>query len=617
MILPRLVPLLILSAAAAAADSTVAPQAKSSLTPEGSTSDNVATAILHKLNSMFSTAESSALCGVCKDALNIAKGISEFNRGEILSKVLGGLCGNPKFANSKGCKIPHDTAMAEGGHSGFINDAGNVLSLMDPYSDDGDLFCYNFVFQSCPKPATPEIDLSDWWPPKPDDAVEPKTSGETFNVLHISDIHYQKDYLVGSAANCNDMMCCMASSKWTAIGREWVSAPNMGYYKCDSPDSLIRSSMSDMTDGRFEYEFALFTGDMVDHNPLFISYEESIDEEEASLKYMKDYLGHIPVYPVLGNHDTYPFAQVAQDASGYSNLFTWNSDLMSHLWEDYGWIDGDAAQMVKEHYGGFALTTRHGLRVISINSNFYYTWNLYNYWNTSTPDLSGVFRFLANELLECEKNGQRAWIITHVPPNGDDTMDLPANVFTQIVERFSPHVIAAVFFGHTHQDEFQLIYQSSDSSTVVSEDDKTAESALMTAWISQSITPLTNYNPGWRYYEVDSKTFSIMDSHNFYSRLNDSFPENLDSLDWEPLYSARDAYNPGWPKDAPLNATYWHEVAQGIKDDPDIAQGYMENGYRASPYTPDCRDDECRIQNYCYVSSFNPQQFKECMDSHS
>jgi hypothetical protein len=162
---------------------------------------------------------------------------------------------------------------------------------------------------------------------------------------------------------------------------------------------------------------------------------------------------------------------VAQESSGFGNLFTWNADLMTKMWKNYGWLDDAAAEQVREHYGGFT-TSRQGLRIISLNSNFWYIGNLYNYWNVASTDprtgtlhfedTSGVLRFLAYELLMCEQRGQRAWVIAHISLNGNDTLAIPSAMLTQIVERFSPHVIAGLFFGHTHQDQFQLLYESSN-----------------------------------------------------------------------------------------------------------------------------------------------------------
>lgn len=581
-------------------------------------------------------------------------------------------------------------------HSSFLNDIYNVLMLMDLDSDDGRYFCYMFGFKTCPLPSSvTEPDLSSWWPPRPENATPPKPGGKTVNVLHLSDVHLQRGYTVGAEGNCGNIMCCASSSVYVPAGPKsgdsghTVSpfpAPPMGYYKCDTPELLLDSIMNDVAGrGRklaqspaFEdasmleytdktgrrlqsrrlspraedglgFEFAIFTGDMIDHNPLLISYQDSVWEEEQSLRKFKQYLGGIPVYPVLGNHDTYPYGQVAQERSGYANLFTWNSDLMADLWGEFGWLnDGvsneetgeSALDMVRKHYGGFAVTTRRGLRVISLNSNFWYMWNLYNYWNTSDPDTSGMLRFLSDELVECERRGQYAWVIAHVPPGGIDTDAMPvtAGAFGKIVQRFSPHVITGVFFGHTHRDEFQLVYAGDITKHV--DDTGNGDGPVNVAWIAQSITPLVNYNPGWRYYKVDSETFQVMDSVNFYTRLNDTFDAASDeygsrTTDWHHLYSTRDQYDPEgrWPADRPLDAAFWQGIATRIRDDKPssadngddnldeggrgwsdkgFAQEYTNFGYRLSPHTPQCHDDQCRKKAYCYVTSFNALQVGAC-----
>lgn len=617
----------------------------------------------------------TARCTACKQALHFSQQLLALPDGaSTLAGALQTHCdGTGPFSQSRLCQVPHHQAMTfimhkydnYGNHSssqepkiynretihkrqrdhaitGLYNDATNVISLMDPGSLDGDLFCHYLLLGSCPLPTglDDQVDLSHWWPPKPENAVEPPPSGRTFRVLHLSDIHFQPGYAEGAEAECGNSMCCRDGAlphmgHMGTRGRPSMPAPPMGYYRCDTPERLVRSSLGHvMQTGRDArpagagkaFEFAIFTGDMVDHDPLFISYEKSVQEEIETMTYLKRYLGDIPVYAVLGNHDTYPFAQVAQESSGFGNLFTWNADLMAQMWEEYDWLDTAAAQQVREHYGGFATITRQGLRIISLNSNFWYIYNLYNYWNVASTDprtgklryedTSGVLKFLVDELLKCEQRGQRAWVIAHIPPNGDDTLAIPAAMLTQIVERFSPHVVAGLFFGHTHQDQFQLLYGGSRGYG----HEKWQEQALNVAWIGPSITPLTDFNPGWRYYDVDAETFGVVDSHNFYARLNDSFDEGRDELDWRHLYSARAAYDPDqtWPEAAPLNATFWHRVAahMGAKDGGggELTQQFLDYGFRNSPYRPSCLGNEaCRIENYCYVSSFNPDQARRCM----
>lgn len=81
-------------------------------------------------------------------------------------------------------------------------------------------------------------------------------------------------------------------------------------------------------------------------------------------------------------------------------------------------------------------------------------------------------------------------IITHNAP-GDGTNPTPggADYFYQIVERYSPHVIAGVFFGHTHEDQAFIYYSNNGTN-------QSAENAIANAWVGPSLTPLTNINSG-------------------------------------------------------------------------------------------------------------------------
>lgn len=71
-----------------------------------------------------------------------------------------------------------------------------------------------------------------------------------------------------------------------------------------------------------------------------------------------------------------------------------------------------------------------------------------------------MLKWLVGELEEAEANGQRVWMVGHVLSGWDGTNPLtnPTNAYYQIVERFSPHVIANDFKGHTHEDQFSIFY---------------------------------------------------------------------------------------------------------------------------------------------------------------
>ena len=241
--------------------------------------------------------------------------------------------------------------------------------------------------------------------------------------------------------------------------------------------------------------------------------------------------------------------------------------------------------------------------------DFWYRANIFNYINTTNPDVSGTFKFLIQELQCAEDAHERVWIIGHVLSGWDGTnpMPNPTNLFHQIVERYSPHVIAGVFFGHTHEDENMIWYANNGTQM-------TAETALTPGWIGPSVTPLTNLNSGFRMYEVDTGDFEVYDSYTFFANVS-AFPA-LDKTSAGPTfyfeYSARQAYPIGWPDDAPLNATYWHKVTELMaRNHTYVAFQNSVQGKR-SALTPDCTSDECAEARICYFRSASQPLARRC-----
>lgn len=71
-----------------------------------------------------------------------------------------------------------------------------------------------------------------------------------------------------------------------------------------------------------------------------------------------------------------------------------------------------------------------------------------------------MLNWLIGELQYAEDNYERVWIIGHVLSGWDGSNPLPnpTNYFYQIIDRYSPHVIANTFWGHTHEDQVMIYY---------------------------------------------------------------------------------------------------------------------------------------------------------------
>ncbi|KAG6867076.1 hypothetical protein C0993_007004, partial [Termitomyces sp. T159_Od127] len=156
----------------------------------------------------------------------------------------------------------------------------------------------------------------------------------------------------------------------------------------------------------------------------------------------------------------------------------------------------------------------------------------------TNPDVSGMLRFLTDELQNAEDAGDRggakintlgrntAYLIRSSLDNRTRTFGLgrrkPSEESHQSLvlqsircENFAKshevnpdlltewtviHLMSLPTFSlgsNTHEDQLSIFY--ANNGTVMS-----AETAQTLAWIGPSVTPLTNLNSGFRVYEVDS-----------------------------------------------------------------------------------------------------------------
>ncbi|TFK56749.1 sphingomyelin phosphodiesterase [Heliocybe sulcata] len=555
-----------------------------------------------QLDSIAANPQYASSCARCQASLEVAKFIA------LTAPQLG-----PEFAVAA-CEHFNYSTTCEGTYG--KNALGSVLTQVAAYADvggyDGQALCHNFL-SLCPAPATLPLNLTSWFAkPKPNPLPPPKTpSGDRLRVLHISDAHIDIRYATHSEANCTSGICCRANNYNHASPEvPLFPAPRYGTYSCDSPISLVTSALEAIPPltGTEETGFAwtLFTGDLVSHDAEYQLSRSYVEYAETMLyDLFKRMLGSGPVYAVLGNHDSYDQAQDAPYSIGgpLASQFTWNYDHVSSLWQYENWISETTAEYASTHYSAYMVRRADGLRVITLNTNLWYRANYFSYINMTHPDTSGMLRFLTDELQAAEDAGDRVWIMGHVLSGWDGTNGLlnPTNLFYQIVDRYTPHVIANIFWGHTHEDELSIFY--SNNATNIS-----AETAQVVSWVGPSITPLTNLNSGFRVYEVDSATFDIVDAYTWRSDVN-SFPSLDNQTEAGPTYvfeySTREAYGAnitGWGPDDPLNGTWWHLVTEAMEADPSLVTTFNTYQGKSSVRSPSCTGT-CVTAKICYLRS--------------
>jgi len=570
--------------------------------------------ILAQISEIIEGSTISGNCSKCIASLSVAKSTAFF-APESVPDAMVSLCKKFKFRSNSSCEVAYEATTY-----------GAVWTQILRYADvgglDGQYICNSLSSTFCSKLYTIPLNATGLFPkPKPANATAPRPSGKRVKVLHISDFHLDPRYAESSEANCSTSMCCRTNVANSALPKGQISlpAPLYGAYKCDTPYDLGLAALQAVGPltgtgkgpGNESLGWTLYTGDLVAHDPQNQLSRAFTEYTETSVYSM--FKGYItgPVFAALGNHDSNPANINAPHSlpGPLGEQQSWNYDHVSGLWQHEGWITPEAAVAARLHYGAYSIKTHYGLRIITFNTDFYYRGNYFTFINTTDPDNSGMFSFMISELQAAEDAGERVWIVGHVLSGWDGTNPLPnpTDLFYQIVDRYSPHVIAGIFFGHTHEDQFMIYY--ANNGTV-----QNTANALATGWIGPSVTPLTNLNSGFRLYEVDTGSFDIYDAWTFISKVS-SYPTLNDTGPTFSLeYSTREAYGPqaGWPEDAPLNATFWHQVTEAMEKNITLVSRFNTYQGKSSVKSPNCTSAACAMAKICYMRSGSVALGKRC-----
>ncbi|GAA5872365.1 hypothetical protein JCM8547_000909 [Rhodosporidiobolus lusitaniae] len=431
-----------------------------------------------------------------------------------------------------------------------------------------------------------------------------ESTGRTpFKVVHISDVHVDRDYLEGSSATCSRPTCC---NEPPTAGKD-VDDPagKFGEPTCDTPEPLVSSMMKAVEEFASDRAFTIFTGDIVDAAVWQVDQQGVTSDLEAwglnmnslsssttstsSSSGSSNTNGSAPVYSVIGNHDVAPVNAFPLNTSAHFSSAQWVFDVNAKEWEP--WIGSAGAEQVRTKSGCYShVHPGTSLRIISLNTNYWYKQNFWLY-DTDTPtwDPNGILTWLAEELDQAEQDELRVWIIGHMAPGASDTTRDQSNYANQIFQRYSS-TIAAHFYGHSHNDEWKIGYEDYDN--------RTAETAMEIAFIGGAVTP-TSGNPVFRVYDIDPDTYEVMDFRPIY--VNMTATSFQTSPEWTVYYSAREAYgnmlDPPHPANVSLNPSFWHRVTDVLEHNETAYELHGTRMKRGGEVT-EC-SGSCKTQRIC------------------
>lgn len=189
----------------------------------------------------------------------------------------------------------------------------------------------------------------------------------------------------------------------------------------------------------FSPDFALFTGDIVDHAIWNTTVEQNSADITTAYQHMAD--TGLLVYGTVGNHEMSPANAIPPSHLG--NSAQWLYEVVSEAWKR--WISSPAE--VKE-IGAYSVKYPNAnLRIISVSTNMWYTLNFWLYKDVKR-DPSNHLQWLVGQLDKAEKAGERVYLVGHMPMGTSDALHDGSNYLDQVVNRYRSS-IAGMFFGES------------------------------------------------------------------------------------------------------------------------------------------------------------------------
>ncbi|XP_054721542.1 acid sphingomyelinase-like phosphodiesterase 3b [Uloborus diversus] len=414
---------------------------------------------------------------------------------------------------------------------------------------------------------------------------------------HVTDIHVDQNY----SRTGNPLDLCHDDN---------TDHPDNGLYGnflCDSPLYLVNATINSMKIIEPHPDFVLWTGDNLPHtsgeNPEWNLIFEAIKNVTELLKVS---FPGIPVFPSIGNHDTFPPNMLIPNSTTdtvYKNF------LEKGGWEDF--LDENAkSTFIKGGY--YSQIIRPALRIISLNTILWYEPNTFT---EGLIDPVDQFQWFEDVLKNSSTSHEKVYIIGHVPPGYYNRVRYPEQskptyhpqylaTYLQLLKRYADIIIGQLF-GHLHIDMFQLF--QCDSGVFLS---SSLLASSVTPWYHDSgDNSSVPVNPSVRLMYYSHQDGQLKDYDQFFlnlTKLNSINKTEESTSVYELLYKFTDFY-----KVPDLSTNSLVNVYEKLKENPDLYEAFYKFS-TAGKETYPC-DSHCKTAQMCSIACSSHDEYYYCM----
>jgi sphingomyelin phosphodiesterase len=231
-----------------------------------------------------------------------------------------------------------------------------------------------------------------------------------------------------------------------------------------------------------------------------------------------------------------------------------------------------------------------------------YTFNWYNVLNHRDVGVQGevsrMKNFVLQTLQKATNANEKVILLSHHPVGGADFLVSESRWYQYLALKYKDTIVLQPT-GHTHLDEFRLIYEADVPQSVV--------------YVSSSVSGGGTNNPSMRVYYLNSTTFQLVDYDQFYLDLappNAAKSEKSSTTELiKLLYSAKSAY--GLPDLSPAS---WHQLTVRFQSDETLFKTHLSHSDAEAKDRYTCLS-VCKERYICRLRNADYDKYSECAPS--
>lgn len=275
--------------------------------------------------------------------------------------------------------------------------------------------------------------------------------------------------------------------------------------------------------------FILYTGDMPKHGGQYDTTQRNINLDSVLTDlHRMSATKNIPLFYLPGNNDGLGGDYCLFTDENGRTPFSLLKGYSPYPYKEFNIAEtsgGSGAYMISASNlasGYYSAMIRKGLRIISLNSVIWSSQvcdQCYENCQLQPGAGDAQIAWLQQQLANAADSGDKVYVAMHVPPGADAyasrndpsnpvmMWQQPAwqNQFLKAISQYK-QTVAGIFYGHTHMDEFRLLYGDSAGNAV-----------SQVAISCPGISPRSGNNPGFKLVTVDGVSKFPTDFTTYYA----------------------------------------------------------------------------------------------------